>query len=53
VGVQDYRNLVDQKLRTARDLYEFMLNEFHHARAFLLEAMVVAILVIELFHLFQ
>ena len=53
VGVTDYRNLVEEKLRTARELYDFMVNEFHQARAFLLEAMVVAILVIELVHLFR
>jgi len=52
VGVPDYRNLVDQKLRIAGELYEVMVNEFHQARAFVLEAMVVAILVIELVHLF-
>ena len=52
VGVPDYRNLVDQKLRIAGELYEVMVNEFHQARAFVLEAMVVAILVIELIHLF-
>jgi hypothetical protein len=52
VGVTDYRNLVEQKLRMAGDLYDFMVNEFHQARAFVLEAMVVAILVIELIHLF-
>ncbi len=52
VGVPDYRNLVEEKLRTAGELYNFMMNEFHQARAFVLEAMVVAILVIELFHLF-
>jgi hypothetical protein len=53
VGVTDYRNLVEQKLRTAGDLYQFMTNEFHQARAFVLEALVVAILVIELAHLFR
>ncbi len=53
VGVTDYRNLVEQKLRTAGDLYDFMMNEFHQARAFVLEALVVAILVIELIHLFR
>lgn len=52
VGVPDYRNLVDQKLRVAGELYEFMMNGFHQARAFVLEAMVVAILIIELVHLF-
>ena len=53
VGVTDYRNLVEQKLRIAADLYTSMVNEFHQGRAFVLEAMVVAILVIELIHLFS
>ncbi len=53
VGVTDYRDLVEEKLRAAAELYEFMMNEFHQARAFALEAMVVAILVIELFSLFR
>jgi hypothetical protein len=53
VGVGDYRNLVDQKLRTARELYEFMTNEYHQARGFILEVLVVAILVIELVKVFQ
>lgn len=53
VGVTDYRNLVEEKLRTAGELYEFMMDEFHQARAFALEALVVAILVIELFSLFR
>jgi len=52
VGVTDYRDLVEEKLRTAGELYEFMTNEFHQSRAFVLELMVVAILVLELFHLF-
>jgi len=53
VGVTDYRNLVDEKLRTAGELYDFMMNEFRQALAFALEAMVVAILAIELIHLFR
>jgi len=53
VGVNDYRNLVDEKLATARDLYDFMTNEFHQGRAFVLEVLVVIILVIELAHLFH
>jgi hypothetical protein len=53
VGVTDYRNLVEQKLRIAGDLYDFMVNAFHQARAFVLEAMVVAILVIELVDVFR
>jgi len=48
IGVNDYRKLVDEKLRTAGDLYEVMVGEFHQTRTFLLEVMVVAILIIEL-----
>lgn len=48
VGAGDYRSLVDQKLRTAGDLYEFMVNEFREARGFILELLVILILVIEL-----
>ncbi|HXJ41404.1 MAG TPA: hypothetical protein VNH18_19135, partial [Bryobacteraceae bacterium] len=50
VGVGDYRNLVERKLRIAGELYEFMMSEFYQARSFSLELMVVAILVIELIH---
>lgn len=53
IGVTDYRTLVDEKLRTAGELYNSMVNEFHQARAFVLEVMVVAILVIELVFLFR
>jgi hypothetical protein len=52
IGVNDYRRLVDEKLRTAGDLYEFMVDAFHHTRAFVLEALVVAILTIELGRIF-
>jgi hypothetical protein len=53
IGVTDYRNLVNEKLSTARDLYESMVNEFHQARAFFLEVMVVIILLIEIVFLFR
>jgi hypothetical protein len=53
VGVTDYRTLVERKLRIAGDLYESMVGSFHQARSFVLEIMVVAILVIELFHVYQ
>ncbi len=52
IGVSDYRNLVNQKLTTARDLYESMVNEFHQGRTFFLEVMVVLILIIEIVFLF-
>lgn len=53
VGVNDYKSLVDQKLQTAASLYNFMIGEFHQARAFMLELMVVIILIIELVFLFR
>jgi len=53
IGVTDYEALVREKLRTADELYDFMIEEFHQARAFLLEFIVVLILVIELFFLFH
>jgi len=53
VGVTDYRDLVTEKLATARDLYESMVNEFHQGRAFVLELLVVIILIIEIVFLFR
>jgi hypothetical protein len=52
IGVPDYKNLVTQKLRTADDLYRFMVDQFNQSRTFLLESAVVVILVIELIFLF-
>jgi len=44
---------VDEKLKTAADLCESNVGEFHQARTFVLEVMVVAILIIELVFLFR
>ena len=52
VGVTDYQALVQEKLRTADELYDFMIEEFQQARGFILEFTVVLILVIELILLF-
>jgi hypothetical protein len=53
VGVPDYKNLVTQKVRTAEELYRFMVDQFNQSRAFFLELTVVVILVIELVYLFR
>jgi len=53
IGVTDYRDLVDQKLKTAADLYQSMVGEFHQGRTFVLEALVVIILLIELYYFFK
>jgi hypothetical protein len=53
VGVPDYRRLVDQKLRTAGELYRFMVDQFNQSRSFVLEVSVVVILIIEIVFLFR
>jgi len=53
VGAGDYRSLVDQKLRIAGELYEFMVNEFREARSFILEVLVIVILIIEIIPIFR
>ena len=53
VGVPDYKDLVTQKVKTAEELYRFMVDQFNQSRAFFLELTVVIILVIELLWLFR
>ena len=53
IGVPDYKDLVQQKLKTAEELYHFMVDQFNQSSAFVLELMVVVILVIELVMLFR
>jgi hypothetical protein len=53
VGVPEYKNLVNEKLITAENLYRFLIDEFQQSRSFVLEVMVVIILVIELIYLFR
>lgn len=52
VGVPDYKDLVNEKLRTAEELYRFMVDQFHQGRAFALELMVVILLIVEFIALF-
>ena len=40
MGVDDYRNLVDEKLLTVGQLYEFMVDQFNESRSFILEIVV-------------
>jgi hypothetical protein len=53
VGVPDYKDLVTQKVKTAEELYHFMVDQFNQSRAFFLELTVVIILVVELVYLFR
>jgi len=47
VGVPDYRQLVEKKLETARELYEFMVNQFNEARMFVLEAAITLLCLLD------
>lgn len=53
VGVSDYRVIVEDKLKTAGELYEYMVSKYRDARMFVLEAMIVLILIIDLIFLFR
>jgi hypothetical protein len=53
IGVNDYQALVEEKLSTAEKLYSVMIEQFQHARGFVLEVLVVIILIIELAFLFR
>jgi hypothetical protein len=53
IGVPDYESLTHEKLRTAEDLYRFLIDEFHQSRTFWLETLVVLILLIELVYVFH
>jgi hypothetical protein len=53
VGVPDYKSLTQEKLRTAEDLYRFLVDQFHQSRTFWLESLVVLILLIELVYVFH
>ncbi|HMD42137.1 MAG TPA: hypothetical protein VKH45_03595 [Candidatus Acidoferrum sp.] len=47
VGVPEYRGLVEEKLRTARELYDFMVAQFNETRLFLLEAAITVLCLLD------
>jgi hypothetical protein len=53
VGVPDYKSLTQRKLRTAEELYRFLIDQFHQSRTFWLETLVVLILLVELVYIFH
>ena len=53
IGVPDYKDLVNGKIRLAEELYRFMVDQFNQSRAFFLELTVVVILIVELIFLFR
>jgi hypothetical protein len=53
MGVPDYRQLVDEKLSTAGELYEFMVEQFDETRAFALDVIVGLLALIDVIFLFR
>jgi len=53
IGVADYRTLVDEKLRTAGDLYNYMIDQFHESRSFVMEVGVAILALIDVILLFR
>jgi hypothetical protein len=53
MGVTDYRDLVEGKLQTAGELYDFMMDQFNEARSFVLEAAIVLLLVLDVILIFS
>jgi hypothetical protein len=53
VGVPEYQNLVNEKLKMTEGVYRFFIDEFHQSSGFVLEVMVVVILIIDLMFLFR
>jgi hypothetical protein len=47
MGVQDYRNLVEQKLHTFGELYDFMVDQYNETRSFGLEVLVAILAVLD------
>jgi hypothetical protein len=46
-GVSEYRNLVDGKLRTMGELYDFMVDQFNESRSFVLELAVAVMALLD------
>jgi len=47
VGVPDYRDLVEKKLETASELYDFMVDQFNEARNFVVEAAITLLCLLD------
>jgi hypothetical protein len=53
IGLPEYRNLVDEKLRTVGELYDFMVEEFNEARSFVLEVAVAILALLDVIFLLR
>jgi hypothetical protein len=53
MGVPGYRRLVDEKLKTVGELYNFMMDQFNEARSFLVEVGIAILAVLDVILLFR
>ncbi len=53
MGVPDYRNLVEQKLHTVGELYDFMVDQFNETRSFVVELLIAVLAVLDVIFLFR
>jgi hypothetical protein len=53
MGVEDYRNLVEQKLHTFGELYDSMVDRYNETRSFVLEVLVAILAVLDVILLFR
>jgi hypothetical protein len=53
MGVNEYRALVDEKLLTVGQLYEFMVDQFNESRSFVLEIIVTILALADIFMWFK
>jgi hypothetical protein len=53
MGVSEYREMVDEKLRTARELYEFMVDQFNESRSFVLEVAIAILALLDVIYLIR
>jgi len=53
MGVEDYRTLVDEKLKTLGELYESMVDRYNETRSFVLEILVAILAALDVIFLFR
>jgi hypothetical protein len=53
MGVPDYRELVDEKLRTVGELYDFMVDQFNQTRSFVVELGIAMLFILDIILLFK
>ncbi|HEV2385709.1 MAG TPA: hypothetical protein VGS20_00500, partial [Candidatus Acidoferrales bacterium] len=53
MGVPEYHNLVEKKLGTVGELYDFMMDQFTEARSFVLEVLVAILALLDVILLWR